>query len=292
MATLAKKTATPTATKTARKAASTSAVKVASKTAAKPAAVKPVASKTAARKPAVAQPAAPQGATVRATGKAHSVSAGATELTLTSKNYSSWSLRGWLLARFSGLPFQEHVLPPDDPSARAEILLLSSSILVPSLTHNGIRVWDTLAIAEYLNEVCPQAQLLPADAKARAHCRAISGEMHSGFSALRSSLPMNLRAHFPKFKVWSRAQADIDRITDIWRECIEAYGGPFLFGAQRTVADAMYAPVCTRFATYDVKLDPVSQAYCKLMLSQPEMQDWLKAAKTEPLDIDELEVEF
>ncbi len=283
MATIAKKTAL----KTAQKAASKSAIKVASKKAAKPAAVKPVVSK-----PMASKPAAPQGATVRASGKAHSVSAGATELTLTSKNYSSWSLRGWLLARFSGLPFQEHVLPPDDPSARAEILLLSSSILVPSLTHNGIRVWDTLAMAEYLNEVCPQAQLLPADARARAHCRAISGEMHSGFSALRSSLPMNLRAHFPKFKVWSRAQADIDRITDIWRECIESYGGPFLFGAQRTVADAMYAPVCTRFATYDVKLDPVSQAYCKLMLSQPEMQDWLKSAKAEPLDIDELDVEF
>jgi glutathione S-transferase len=280
MATIAKKTAPKTALKAATK----------------PAAVKTVASKPAAppatRKTAAAKPATPQGATLRATGKAHSVSAGATELTLTSKNYSSWSLRGWLLARFSGLPFQEHVLPPDDPSARAEILLLSSSILVPSLTHNGIRVWDTLAIAEYLNEVCPQAQLLPADARARAHCRAISGEMHSGFSALRSSLPMNLRAHFPKFKIWSRAQADIDRITDIWRECIEAYGGPFLFGAQRTVADAMYAPVCTRFATYDVKLDAVSQAYCELMLSQPEMQDWLKAAKLEPLDIDELDVEF
>jgi glutathione S-transferase len=215
-----------------------------------------------------------------------------TTLTITSKNYSSWSLRGWLLTRFAKLPFEEHVLPPDDPSARAEILLLSSSILVPSLQHNGIRVWDTLAIAEYLNEVCPEAKLLPADAKARAHCRAISGEMHSGFSAMRSSLPMNLRNHFPKFKIWSRAQADIDRITSIWRDCIETYGGPFLFGKERTVADAMYAPVCTRFMTYDVKVDPVSQAYCELMLSQPEMKEWLKGAKVEPLDIDELDVEF
>ena len=215
-----------------------------------------------------------------------------TTLTITSKNYSSWSLRGWLLTRFAKLPFEEHVLPPDDPSARAEILLLSSSILVPSLQHKGVRVWDTLAIAEYLNEVCPQAKLLPADAKARAHCRAISGEMHSGFSALRSSLPMNLRNHFPKFKIWSRAQADIDRITSIWRDCIETYGGPFLFGKERTVADAMYAPVCTRFLTYDVKVDTVSQAYCELMLNQPEMKEWLKGAKSEPLDIDELDVEF
>lgn len=229
-------------------------------------------------------------ATVAKSVKASPVSS--TTLTITSKNYSSWSLRGWLLTRFAGLPFEEHVLPPDDPSTRAEILLLSSSILVPCLNHNGISVWDTLAIAEYLNEVCPGAQLLPADAKARAHCRAISGEMHSGFSALRSSLPMNLRGHFPKFKIWSRAQADIDRIAAIWRDCIETYGGPFLFGKQRTISDAMYAPVCTRFTTYDVPLDKVCQAYCELMLGQPEMKEWIKGAKSEPIDIDELDVEF
>lgn len=233
-------------------------------------------------------------AAARKTPSAPSLAASASQatLTITSKNYSSWSLRGWLLTRFAGLPFQEHVLPPDDPSARAEILLLSSSILVPSLLHNGIRVWDTLAIAEYLHETHPEAGLLPDDVKARAHCRAICGEMHSGFSALRSALPMNLRAHFPKFKVWSRAQADIDRITTIWRECLDTYGGPYLFGAQRTMADAMYAPVCTRFATYDVKLDAVCQAYSELMLNQPEMKEWIKAAKAEPIDIDELDVEF
>ena len=214
------------------------------------------------------------------------------ELTITSKNYSSWSLRGWLLTRFSGLPFDEKVLPPDDPSTRAEILLLASSIRVPSLVHAGTHVWDTLAIAEYLNEVCPDARLLPADRAARAHCRAISGEMHSGFSALRSSLPMNLRNHFPKFKVWSRAQADIDRICDIWRECLSTYGGPYLFGPHRTIADAMYAPVCTRFATYDVPLDQVCAAYRDLMLGQPEMKEWLRDAKAEPIDIDELDVEF
>ena len=220
------------------------------------------------------------------------VKAAVATLTITSKNYSSWSLRGWLMARFAGLPFEEKILPPDDPDTRAEILLLASSIRVPSLVHAGTHVWDTLAIAEYLNEVCPDAHLLPADRAARAHCRAISGEMHSGFSALRSSLPMNLRAHFPKFKVWSRAQADIDRICDIWRECLQAYGGPFLFGAHRTIADAMYAPVCTRFATYDVPLDPVCATYRDLMLSQPEMKEWARGAKSEPIDIDELDVEF
>lgn len=212
-------------------------------------------------------------------------------LTISSKNYSSWSLRGWLLARFAGLPFDEKIIPPDDADARAEILLLSPSILVPCLTHNDVAVWDTLAIAEYLNETKPKAGLLPADRAARARCRSISGEMHSGFSALRSALPMNLKGHFPGFKVWARAQADIERITAIWRECLATYGGPFLFG-ERTMADAMYAPVVTRFKTYDVKLDPVCTAYADRIMALPEMQEWIAAAKLEPEDIDELEVEF
>lgn len=212
-------------------------------------------------------------------------------LTISSKNYSSWSLRGWLLARFSGLPFEEEIVPPGDADARAEILLLSPSILVPRLTHDGVAVWDTMAIAEYLNEVSPEAHLLPADRVARAHCRAICGEMHSGFMSLRSALPMNLKAHFPGFKLWSRAQADIDRISSIWRDCLKTYGGPYLFGA-RGIADAMYAPVATRFTTYDVALDPVCAGYRDLIMAMPEMQEWIAAAKLEPADIDELEVEF
>ena len=214
-----------------------------------------------------------------------------TTVRITSKNYSSWSMRGWLLAKFAGLPFQEDIVSPDDPEARAEILLLSSSILVPSLKHGNIFVWDTLAIAEYLNEIRPAAKLLPADQAARAHCRAICGEMHSGFSALRSALPMNLKAHFPNFKVWSRAQADIQRITTIWKECLATYGGPYLFG-ERTMADAMYAPVITRFITYDVALEPICAAYSKRIMAMPEMKEWIAAAQEEPEDIDELDVEF
>jgi glutathione S-transferase len=212
-------------------------------------------------------------------------------LTISSKNYGSWSLRGWLLAKFSGLPFEEKIIPPDDPAMKAEILLLSPSFLVPCLTHEGTTVWDALAIAEYLNEVCPKAGLLPKDRAARAHCRAICGEMHQGFSALRSALPMNLKADFPKFKVWSRALADVARITAIWRECLEASGGPFLFG-ERGMADAMYAPVVTRFLTYHVELDEVCAAYCRRIMDLPEMQEWIAAAREEPEDIDELEVEF
>ncbi len=212
-------------------------------------------------------------------------------LTISSKNYSSWSLRGWLLAKFSGLEFDEIVTAPDDPSARAEILLLSSSILVPCLRHDGATVWDTLAISEYLNEVMPDAGLLPADRILRAHCRSISGEIHSGFTTLRASLPVNLKGHFPGFKIWSRAQADIDRVCAIWRECLATSGGPFLFG-ERSMADAMYAPVVTRFMTYDVKLEPRLAAYAGMIMALPEMQDWIAAARAEPADIEELEVEY
>lgn len=215
-----------------------------------------------------------------------------TTLTISSKNYSSWSLRGWLLARFAGLEFEEVMVDPDDIDARAEMLLLAPSILVPCLRHQGIKVWDTLAIAEYLAEIRPKAGLLPADRAARAHCRAICGEMHSGFVSLRSALPMNLKGVFPGFKVWSRAQGDIQRVLAIWQQCLATYGGPYLFG-ERSMADAMYAPVVTRLRTYDVAVpDAASQAWCARILAMPELQEWTAAALLEPEAIDELEMEF
>src|SRR6187549_2296292 len=213
-------------------------------------------------------------------------------LTIASKNYGSWSLRGWLLCKMAGLEFDEQQANSDDPSTRAELLLLSPSFLVPCLTHDGVKVWDTLAIAEYLNELKPDAKLMPADRAARAHCRAIAGEMHSGFANLRSALPMNLKATHPGFKVWAGAQADIERVAAIWRECLKTYGGPYLFGAAPTVADAMYAPVCTRFATYDVKLDPACASYRDLILRWAPMLEWRNAAKSEPEEVEELDVEF
>ena len=213
------------------------------------------------------------------------------ELTISSKNYGSWGLRGWLLCRMAGLEFDEKAMPSDDPSTRAELLLMSPSFLVPCLRHEGVKVWDTLAIAEYLNEIKPKAQLLPTDRAARAHCRAICGEMHGGFSNLRSALPMNLKARFPGFKVWAGARADIDRVLNIWRDCFSIYKGPYLFGAL-SMADAMYAPVCTRFLTYDVKLDAASAAYCRRIMARPDMIEWVDAAKTEPDELEELDAEF
>jgi glutathione S-transferase len=179
----------------------------------------------------------------------------------------------------------------DDADARQELLLLSPSVLVPRLTHAGVSVWDTLAIAEYLHEIAPEAGLLPADRVARAHCRSVSGEIHSGFYNLRSALPMNLKARHEKFKIFSGARPDVERIRAIWTECLEAYGGPFLFGAP-TMADAMYAPVCSRFRTYAVELDPLLQGYCDTIFSWPLLQPWIEGALAEEDEIIELEVEF
>jgi glutathione S-transferase len=212
-------------------------------------------------------------------------------LVLSSKNYSSWSLRGWLLARMSGLNFAERVLANDDAVARAELLLQTSSIRIPTLEHNGLRIWDVLAIAEYLNEMFPEACMIPTDVAARVRCRSISGEMHAGFSALRSALPVNLNAFRPNFPIWSGVRADIDRVCEIWRECIADWGGPFLFGTRMSVADAMYAPVCTRFATYDVALDSTCARYRDMILGLPDMKAWAAAARDEPDLVSELEVE-
>jgi glutathione S-transferase len=220
------------------------------------------------------------------------VESGGARLTLSSKNYSSWSLRGWLLARFAGIDFTEVMVSPDDADARKELLLLAPSIRVPCLTHEGATVWNTLAIAHYLDEIRPDAGLLPADRVSRAHCRSVCGEMNSGFANLRSSLPMNLKARFPGHKVWAGAQPDIDRIVEIWVDCLRRYGGPYLFGARRGMADAMFAPVVTRFLTYDVKLDGICAAYCKTIMAIPEMKEWVAAAKLEPDEIEELDMDF
>ena len=215
-----------------------------------------------------------------------------TRLTINSRNYGAWSLRGFLLCRMAGLDFDVFAVPNDDAASRAELLLLSPSFLVPCLAHDGIAIWDTLAIAEYLAELKPAAGLLPKDRAARARCRSISGEMHSGFSNLRSALPMNLKGHYPGFKVWGGAQADVDRIVTIWRECFNDYGGPYLFGAQPCMADAMYAPVVTRFLTYHVCLDAPCTDYCQTIMALPAMQEWIAAARAEPEEVEELDVEF
>jgi glutathione S-transferase len=213
-------------------------------------------------------------------------------LSISSKNYSSWCLRGWLLCRMAGLVVEEKRLPIDDASARAELLLLSPSFLVPCLEHRGLSIWDTWAIAEYLHETYPDSGLFPEDVAARTHCRSVCGEMHSGFANMRSALPMNIKTTHPGFKVWVGAQADIDRIQNIWTECLSRYGGPYLFGATPSAADAMYAPVCSRFTTYDVPLDALCEEYRARIMDLPLMQEWIVAAAEEHEDMEELDVEF
>lgn len=221
---------------------------------------------------------------------------GQATLTISSKNYSSWSLRGWLLCKMAGLDFTETTVDLSDASARQELLLLSPSVLVPRLTHETsagrVEVWDTLAIAEYLHETFPAAGLYPADPARRAQCRAVAGEMHSGFYNLRSALPMNLKARHDSFKIFSGARPDVERVKAIWLDCLATHGGPFLFGATPTVADAMYAPVCTRFRTYSVPLETRLMEYVETILTWAPMVDWTAGALAEPEEIEELEVEF
>lgn len=213
-------------------------------------------------------------------------------LSMNSRNYGAWSLRGWLMCRFAGLEFIEREIDSHDPGARAELLLLSPSFLVPSLEIDGIEVWDTLAIGEYLWEALPDSGLLPPSRDHRARCRSVCGEMHAGFSHLRAALPMNVKARYHGFKVFSSAQADIDRIVAIWQDCLRISGGPFLFGEEPTMADAMYAPVCTRFVTYDIDLPTDCAAYVEAVMNLPDMISWVAASDGEPDTLEELDIEF
>ncbi|WP_374447106.1 glutathione S-transferase family protein [Stella sp.] len=202
------------------------------------------------------------------------------------KNYSSWSLRGWLMVKQSGIAFDEVVIALDEPTTRETILRHSPSGTVPAIRHGDRTIWDSLAIGEYLAEQAPEAGLWPADATARAMARSVSAEMHSGFAALRSHFPMNMRSTFSDRFPTAAAQADINRIAAIWRDCRRRFGGSgeFLFG-EFSIADAMYAPVCSRFRTYKIEMDEVGQAYSDAVWAHPAVQEWLQAARKEPMII-------
>lgn len=211
-------------------------------------------------------------------------------LFLGNKNYTSWSLRAWLMLQHIGIPFDEQVIPLYQPGSREELLRHTPSGRVPALHHGGAVIWDSLAIGEYLAELFPDAGLWPAQRIARATARSVSAEMHSGFAALRSHLPMNMRSSFPNRGVTPDVQTDINRITALWRDCRRSFGGDggFLFGSF-TIADAMYAPVASRFLTYHVDLDRDARDYVELIWALPALQTWLAAAKNEPMIIDDAE---
>lgn len=203
-------------------------------------------------------------------------------LIIGNKNYSSWSLRPWLVLRQSGLEFAEVRIPLDQPDTRDRIRQYSPSSRVPALRHDDLTVWESLAICEYIAELAPDRPLWPADAPARAVARAVSAEMHSGFSDLRSQMPVDCRARRPQTAT-PAVQRDIDRIVELWQTCRQQFGktGDFLFG-DFSIADAMYAPVVTRFVTYAVPLPPIAQAYVEAIEQFPAMQEWLTAAAAEP----------
>ncbi|HEV3178722.1 MAG TPA: glutathione S-transferase family protein [Stellaceae bacterium] len=207
------------------------------------------------------------------------------------RNYSSWSLRGWLMVKASGITFEEILIRLRQPNTKAEVLRHSPSGRVPALVHGEVSVWESLAIGEYLAELFPDANLWPRDRAARAVARSVSTEMHAGFTALRTHFPMNVRSSFANRASTPDVQADIDRITAIWHDCRSRFSkdGPFLFGAAFSNADAMYAPVVSRFRTYKVELDAEAQAYCDAVWSWPPMQEWAAAAKNEPWVIEDSE---
>ncbi len=211
------------------------------------------------------------------------------------KNYSSWSLRGWLMARIAGIEFEEIIVPLDLPETQPTIRKHSPSGRVPVLLHRGLAIWESLAIAEYLNDLRPEAGLWPASPAARAHARSISAEMHAGFADLRNNMPMNIRASYPGKGMTPQVRADIERITGLWRDCRKRFAGAaakdegFLFGTI-SAADAMYAPVATRLRTYGVQLDSDTEAYCTAILAYPPMKAWIDDAKNEPWLIQQYEL--
>ena len=209
-------------------------------------------------------------------------------LVVGSKQLSSWSLRPWLLMKQAGIGFEDVVILLDQPDTKAKIAKYSPSGKVPLLKHGSLTVWDSLAIAEYLNERHPEKQLWPADATARAHARSASAEMHSSFRDLRLALPTQFALTGLVPEISGPTAADIRRIAEIWTSCRKQFGagGPFLFGAF-CIADAMFAPVASRFTTYGTKLsafgdDGSAEAYRVMLMGLPAMRDWIAAAKLEP----------
>lgn len=203
------------------------------------------------------------------------------ELFIGTRAWSSWSLRPWLALKQAGVPFKETLIELRAPDSKATFLKHSPAGKVPILKVDGFAIWDSLAICEYVAEAFPAAKLWPADPMVRARARAVSAEMHSGFTPLRQAMSMDINARHPTPAMTPELSADIKRIREMWNECRRDFGakagGPFLFGAF-SIADAMYAPVATRFVTYGVKLDPVAQAYVDTIMAMPAIKEWAKAA--------------
>lgn len=206
------------------------------------------------------------------------------KLIIGNKRLSSWSLRPWLVMKHFELPFEEILIPLDQPETTGQILKYSPTAKVPVLVDGDLHVWDSLAIAEYLHEKYPEKKLWPLDQAQRARARSLSAEMHSGFSDLRHYLSHDLQKNFKEFN-WSPAASDIARIKKIWTECLETSGGPYLFGAF-TIADAMYAPVVNRFMSYAVPMEGIVKTYAETLRNNPSHKLWIEAGLLETYSAD------
>ncbi len=214
-------------------------------------------------------------------------------LVIGNKNYSSWSFRPWFAMKVAGIAFDEVVISLDAADFKSRVSKIAGTGKVPALDDNGIHVWESLAILEYLAEKFPDARLWPADPAARAHARAISSEMHAGFVPLRRACPMNMWRPVKKREMNDEAVGNVRRIDAMWADCRARYdsGGPFLFGAF-TAADAMYAPVVARFQTYDVGVGAPARVYMDAMRALPAWREWEAAALREPWVLAEDEVDW
>ncbi|HYA06583.1 MAG TPA: glutathione S-transferase family protein [Xanthobacteraceae bacterium] len=215
----------------------------------------------------------------------------ALHLVIGNKNYSSWSFRPWLAMKVAGIAFDETVISLDAVDFKARVTALGGAGRVPVLIDGGVRVWESLAILEYLAEKFPLAGLWPNDAAARAHARAIAAEMHASFVPLRSQLPMNIVRPIKARALDEAAAKDVARIDAIWSECRNKYGGPFLFGPFGA-ADAMYGPVVWRFCTYAVDVGAAASAYMQAMMVLPAWNEWRDAARREPWVLPHDEVDW
>ncbi|WP_374406506.1 glutathione S-transferase family protein [Hydrogenophaga sp.] len=211
------------------------------------------------------------------------------QLYIGNKNYSSWSMRPWVLMTQAGIAFEEIMVRFDAFDAQSTFKTTVTAVnpvgKVPVLVDDGFAVWDTLAIAEYLAERFPEKALWPADPQARARARSVCAEMHSGFGALRSHCAMNIEASLPEVGriVWrdqAGVRADVARLSDMWSALLDAHGGPLLFG-EFSIADAFFAPVCSRLRTYALPLAPQVQAYADRVLALPAVQAWVAQALAE-----------
>ena len=203
-------------------------------------------------------------------------------LTIGNKNYSTWSLRGWLACRLAGIDFEERMIPLDEAGTAAAIAAVSPNRRVPCLEHGSVLVWDTLAIAEYLHELKPEAGLWPKDRAARAHARSLVAEMHSSFMGLRNRCPMDIRGQVPPINAPAEVLEDIARLEEAWAAARAKFGqgGPYLFG-EWTLADCFFAPVASRCKSYGLPLSADATAYVEAVLAQSHVQEWVEAALKE-----------